>query len=363
MHVALIANTAWLDEDLAMLHYLVVGLMDEQVRVVQVLPERRSNHQASGFCDRVSWQDSRWKWVRRRRLSRALGPLKQLGVDVIHALDGRIWDGAVSLARRLWTPIVLGSSSASDVARIDRLHGLNELVKVVFVATTGPIAAAIQKKIDPDVQVETMLPGVHVPEAPTVRRVVGGAESSPLYAAVTGNGTYDAQYEALLIAIQSIVTQYPQAQFFFDGQVTDQRLLWQAAKRYRILSNVSFVPRRTGHRELLLRADVLIQPQALGQSRMLTLQAMAHGVPVMALADPWLDYLVDQETAWVIQEPDPALWRRQIQSYIQDPRRGQELTRRVRPWIRKRHLAAQQVDHVLRLYRQITGESIKFPRP
>ena len=59
MHVALLANTAWLDEELATLHHIVVGLLDESVRVVQALPQGRAEGEIVSFGTRLSWRERR----------------------------------------------------------------------------------------------------------------------------------------------------------------------------------------------------------------------------------------------------------------------------------------------------------------
>jgi len=296
--------------------------------------------------------------VRQFRLGRLSDRLQEMAVDVIHALDGRVWSGALKLARQNWTPIVLETSSSLDVPHVERVHRANRSLKVAFVTTTQPLATAIRQELDSDALVEMVPQGIQMPDTSTRR----APDGSQLCVAVTGNGTYDSQYEALMIAMQSIIARHPQAQFFFDGQGNDQRLLWQAAERFGLLSNLSLVPRRLGHRELLLRADLLIQPQSLGRSRTLTLQAMAHGVPVAALSDHWIDYLIDQQTARVIEKPDPVLWVSMIERFIDQQDDARQLTERARQWVREHHRAAIQVERIVRLYREISGESIKFPR-
>ena len=348
-----------MDEDLALFRYLVVGLLDEQVRVCQVVPEGLADEAVGGFCDRVTWQDSSWPMLRNHRLGRLADRLEDMGVDLIHALDGRVWTGAARLARELELPIILGASHALDLPLAARLGRLKHLTRVAFVASTEPLSEAIRTKLDPEALVEYVPPGVHFPDSPTTR----GLEQGALCAVVSGDGRYDAQYEALIPALREVVDLYPQAQFFFDGQGADQRTLWQAAQQYGLHANMSLVPRRVGHREILLRADVLIQPQALGRSRTLTLGAMAHGVPVLAQADPWLDYLIDQQTALVVEQPDPARWARLIRLMIEDPVASQGLVDRARQWVHETHLAANQVSQILRLYRQMVGETIKFPTP
>ena len=120
------------------------------------------------------------------------------------------------------------------------------------------------------------------------------------------------------------------------------------------------VPRRPGHHKLLLGADVLIQPQALGRSCGLTLQAMAQGVPVLARPDPWLDYLIPDETAWVVPERDPLVWTQRIIAVIEKPEVTAELVERARQWVGQKHVAARHVALTLALYRQVTGEAFQF---
>ena len=358
MNVALIANTAWLDEDLALLQCLVVGLIGEQVQVIQVVPEGLADEEVSAFCRHVPWRDSVWKMVRQYRLGRLSKRLQEMNVDVIHALDGRVWSGALKLARPHWIPVVLEASSALDVPQVDRLVRTNRSFKMSFVATTQPLASAIQQQLDSDESVELVPQGIQMPDH-SHRSVSNGM---PLCVAVTGNGTYDNEYEVLMIAMQSIIERHPQVQFFFDGQGQDQQMLWQAAERFGLLSNMSLVPRRLGHRELLLRADLLIQPQALGRSRTLTLRAMAHGVAIAALSDRWLDYLIDEQTAWVVEKPDPALWASVIERFMNHSHEVRQLTDRASQWVRHRHRAIAYVEQVLQIYREISGQSIKFPR-
>ncbi len=359
MRVALVANTAWLDENLSRLRRLVVGLIDEQVSVVQVLPQGLAKEDSSGFCENVLWRDSRWSLIRRYNLGRTLQHLRSSQVDLIHALDGRTWLGSANLAKQLGVPLVLEASSDLDVPLADRVKRVKGITAAAFVASTAPLAEAIEKKNTENTPVQVIRPGVHVSKE---RGTAADESAEALCVIVSGNGIYDQAYDAVLQAIQLISQNHQQTQFFFDGQDSDQYAIWQAAKKYDLLSNVSLVPRRLGHRELLLRADVLIHPQSLGRSRMLTLGAMAQSVPVIALKDPWLDYLIDRESAWIIDRPDPELWIERITQMIQTPSQGRDLAERARKWVGENHQATKEIDQTLTLYRQLTGESIKFPQ-
>ena len=355
MHVALIGDRRCLDDDLAQFHALVVGLLDEQVRVAQVLPEELALAEAGGFGEQVVFADSDWSLVRSYQLSRLAGTLAKLDLTLVHALSGRVWPGALRLAKRLEVPLVGTASASTDVDAAAAILRRSGNVRVAFTATTKPLADALSKRLGPKTLVQMIPPGVHLEplsEAPAGDRALG--------AAITGSGWLDDDYQTLLASLPEVIRKYPDAQFFLDGQHRDQHQLWQSARRLRLLANMNLVPTRPGHHKLLLGADVLIQPQALARSHGLTLQAMAQGVPVVARQDPWLDYLIPDETARVIDGHDSAAWTQRICDVIEKPEATHALTESARAWIGRKHVAARQVALTLALYRQVSGESFKF---
>ncbi|MCC7145225.1 MAG: glycosyltransferase family 4 protein [Phycisphaeraceae bacterium] len=359
MHVALLANTAWLDEELRMFRHLVVGLIDEQVRVAQVVPNLVPEHEITTFGDVVTWRDSRWPLLRSWRLTRVADELEKLGVDLIHALDGRLWGAAVRLSDRLNIPVILGATSVLDLTEADRLLRRKGRAPLAFVTTTAPLGQAIARKVHGrQTPVEVIAPGVYLPE-----NVLRNEAGEVTCAVVSGNGEVDEDYEALFTAIRHVVDRHPDIHFFLDGQRSEQRSLWQLAQRNGLLEFVSLVPRRLGHREALLKSDVLIHPQPLGKSRSVILQAMAHGLPVLARSDPWVDYLVEDQTAWLAESADSRRWIELLERLIQHPPDARALGLRSRQWVKDKHVPSRQVAATLQMYRRVTGEAIKFPPP
>jgi glycosyltransferase involved in cell wall biosynthesis len=258
---------------------------------------------------------------------------------------------AVSLAQRLETNLVLQANAAEDMEQLERVVRLAPTRRLSFAATTEPIAAAIDEQLEERIPVASLPPGVHAEkQSPTPRE-----PENPLSAVVSGNGRLDTQYAGLLQAMVQIIDRYPQTQFFFDGQGSDQHRLWREAERLHLLPNMSFIPRRLGHREMLLRADVLIQPQALNRSRRLTLQAMARGVPILAQRDRWLDYLIPEWTAYVLDESSPEGWVYLLTRLIEEPELGQKLGESAQQWVSENRLAADQIGRALELYQRISG--------
>lgn len=356
MHVALFADTAYLDAELLVLHHLLVGLVDEQVRTVRVLPRGAVTLESGLLGEELTWEESRWSWLNHRRIAALAPRLEALEVNLLHVLDGRLWPAATDLLRELPVPAIFSANAYEDLRFADRVARHLDPSRVAFAGATEPITAALRERIGGDYTFATLAPGALAENQARQRQ-----PNDAVCVAVSGDGRLDQDYQALLQAMAALLRDEPQMQFFFDGQSSSQHLIWQEASRLGLLGNISMLPQRLSHRELLLRADVLVHPQALGRCRGLTLEAMAHGLPVIAQDDPWLDYLIDETTAWVLNQPGPDEWQLHLMRVLTEPAACQQLGQRARAWVREHRGGSAQVAAALNLYRGLTGETIKFP--
>ena len=357
MHVALLTNRAWLDEELVPFQHLVVGLIDERVRVAQVVPEGVSQDDLSAFGEIVGWGETSVSFLNRYRVSQLNETLTGLGVDLIHALDGRMWQGGLKLAESMDVPIVLSANSVLDIPLSKKILGRVDVSRVAVTCATEPLTRAISENANAAMLIETIPTGVHRHEAkpPTLN------EDQALCVIVSGNGDWDADYESLLGGIRTFVNRWPTSQFFFDGQGSGQHQLWKQASSMGLMGNISLTPRQLGHRDMLLKAHALIHPQALGRSRSLTLRAFARGLAVIARADGYLDYLIDGETAVVLNQPGPADWSAQLERLITDRESVQSLGHSASRWTNENRPTSGQINHVLEMYRRMAGQTIPFP--
>ncbi|MEQ9460666.1 MAG: glycosyltransferase [Phycisphaeraceae bacterium] len=353
MQVALLANTAWLDEELPMFQHLIVGLIDEQVRVVQVVPSSLAVSECSVFGERLPWNETTWHWINQRRLRQLMDPLMDLQVNALHALDGRMWRAAGYLSRELGVPAILTANSHFDIPLARQLAPRLDPARTILLPTTDPIAEGLREAVGDRIEVQKIALGVYSPKNEKACNI-----SEARAVVISGNGLMDRYYDALLNAIKRVQHHHPQVQFFFDGQGADQSLIWREAKRLGLSANTSLVPRRLGHREMLLRTDVLIHPQPQGRARGITLQAMAKGLPMIAMADPWLDHLIDDQTAWVVTNPTAEGFFDPLQRCLSDPSSARGLGERAQAWVHKNRLASAYIRRTLRAYRSLTGEGI-----
>ncbi|MEO0476491.1 MAG: hypothetical protein AAF085_11065, partial [Planctomycetota bacterium] len=178
---------------------------------------------------------------------------------------------------------------------------------------------------------------------------------------ISGDGGFDEYVQHLLQGARQAIEQHPDLQLFFDSQRQDPRAMWRAIRKHELLANSTLIPRRLGHREILLRASALVHPQPLGRARSLTLRAMSHAVPVLACADPLLDELIDGQTARVLHEPSAETWVKILTSLASDPAPWRELGNSAQQWVGQHRLAAAQLERLISTYRHLTGEPIAFP--
>lgn len=362
MKVALAGNTAWLDEELSSFEHLTVGLVSESIGVVQLVPESLGEQVQSNFAGSVSWHESRPAWLNRWRMGKVAEALSVEKVELLHAMDGRLWPGVIRLAQQLELPVVLGAGSRLDVPMVKRLSRVyRSLPSVCFTPLTQAASDAIRPVVE-SIGVESVWcapvsPGVHVAReaAPRERR-----PGEPVCLVVAGNGRMDPHYDGLLQAIAQVVQRFDQAQFFFDGMHDDQQELYRSARRLGILPHVSFTPRQLGHREVLLGADVLVHPQPLARHRGLLFQAMAHGMLVLAQEDPWVDGLIHDQTAWLVQKPDAAAWTQLLNQAIGQAGAAQALGSRALEWVRQERRMSDTVDQLIGVYDRSLGRTIKI---
>lgn len=362
MHLGLITNTSYLDENLTAFNHLVVGLIDDGVRVVQVAPERVGQNELSIFGERLSYRVASLRPITRHRML-SLGPyLAERGVSIIMAMSGDVWREAAELARRHDMALILTANSSADVRELSRMMRLLRPTQTAVIAATAPLLEATEKQLHNTVFCETIPPGVHIPSPSQTPSDADGQTSAVPSVVITTNGRLTPSSESLIRALPGVVAAIPDIQFFLDGQDVDQHELWKLASKLDLLSNLSLIPRKLGHRELILRADMLVQPQALNLARNLTLEAMAHGIALIAQDDPWVDYLLENVTCRLVDQPTVGEWEQLFISMLRDPAAIHRLGQSAQKYVRDHHAMSQQVARTLDVCRRLSGESLAFAR-
>ena len=166
MQVALITDDIWLDEEPGQFKHLIVGLLDENVRVVQVVPEGTDDEYLTSFGQKLHYGRLGKLKFRRWFLKRLAEKLQPMEVSVLHALESRCWRGTLELAVKMDLPVVLSLSSGRDLDLAAKLHKSYRQARVAWLAATEPLNRGLRDRIGNEASVQTVRIGVHLPEKP-----------------------------------------------------------------------------------------------------------------------------------------------------------------------------------------------------
>lgn len=365
MRVIMLTDTFFASREYSMLQRLEVGLADEGVRIVHAVPDKSASGLGEGVVAHTVRYSTRTLAITRRlaarRLARALreapGGDADADATVLHAYGGATWGLALEVGRELRAHVVLEvwrkglASRAVDMVRKGE-------TPVMLVAPDSTIEKALTL---PDIagSVRLIPWGVHSP--PASRAVLRSGRAISIM--MVGNGRDARAAAAALTGIASLCRKRDDILIFCDALAARRAGLFALAGELGIRDRLSLIDELENRRDLLLQGDVLVQPDATGEQRSVTLEAFAGGVLVVALNDPSVSSLLDGQTCVVVKNPDAASWETALGTLLSDPEKAQWLETSARRYVREHRRASEQVRQLLKLYEFIlTGGSLPFPR-
>ena len=354
MRVIIITDAKFASRERAMLARLEVGLADEGLHVVQALPADLTVQDESLFRRVVRFEQVGLPLSLGFRVARVAEQLERLdepthaGPTVVHAFGGASWRFAAELARQL---------DAGLVIEVWRAGLLQPALRFRPRLPEPPTCLC------PDAALAERLATLG---APRVRRAPWGVFNSPRTDAVltrdrawslmfAGSGHDARGYGAAFDAVVRLAARFADLLIFADALAAERSGLWGMASRAGLRERLSLVDEMDANRELVLRGDVLILPEARGEQRTLVLDAMASGVPVVALADPLNTSLVDTVTASLVRAPVADAWHTAIDALLADPLATRALAARAGEFVRTNHRTSQHVAGVIAAYEQVVG--------
>jgi glycosyltransferase involved in cell wall biosynthesis len=346
MHLALIVDHERLLRERALLERLTLGLGAEGCRVTAVVPEAAQIEEETGAEVPLPAAAHVWTrmkvppWMRRARTRRVAGALASAVPDLFHAVGERAWPLALDLARAMDRPATLEVWSAEQVRRVPHARAAAQVAG--YIAPTEPIAEALRQRLDPTL-VSLVSIGVEVPPEP--RRVLAQREET-IALAIIGSGQDPTSHRPVLTALSRLTKEFPQIQACLELRGPCAHDIWRQARRLDLLAHVSTIEDAAQHRALLTGVDVLVAPERQGEVRSLILAAMALGMPVVAANDPFLDMLVADRTAIIVEQAEPDEWADNLRRLFTDPLLAGRIGEAARAHVGRLH---RPEDHVASL--------------
>lgn len=356
MKVALVADADWLKHEATLFRHLLYGLLDESVRAVPIIPFQSLPYALDLFSEIMHYTPSALPLINAWRVRMLGGKLKTQNIDLVHVLDSPLASAGVALGHMLNVPVVCGCWAADDAKHVAGRHAIHSVV----VPTTA-MAEVAQQKRNRGAAIEVARPGVmRFDNLPTP--LSQSSQSLCLMIIVTGK--IDPPTQALFEAISRLQRDHHvgQMQLFVYCTQDKPHRLWQLVRDLGLLGMLNLVGSDPGSQRLLMRADAVLQPQSLDKFRTVSLLAMGAGRPVIAAPSPTADYLIEDQTAKLVDDPTPEAWLAQLHSMIDQPLPLQEMAERAATYVRDCCGIASFSERMIDIYRRATGEPHHFPQ-
>lgn len=353
MHIAMILDEERLVHEQYPLNRLSIGLIGEGVRLTRIVPDVlparviHEDEQRMALAARLAAPMKVLPWVRRERRERLVEAMEKGPPDVLYALGADAWTLGLDLARSLNRPLVIDIYSPAQIQRAPR--GRRASVVAGYIVPTRPMAEAMRQRVDPGL-VCLVPPGVAAPPEP--RTILPDPERS-IALAVIGGGRDVLAYRALLGGLTRIVRRRPQTHIILELAGPREHEIWRYARHLELLENTSAITDASQHRALLTRCDALLMPERYGELRSIMLEAMVYGMPVVAADDPFLDMLVEGESASIVPAAEPEEWAHRLEHLLGNPEAARSLGLSARERTASRHRSTDHVAHLLETFERI----------
>lgn len=333
----------------ALIERLEVGLRNEGVDVSIAVPETLA---ATGQFDMLGqafgYRQTSIGPVRRlvaQRLTReAARGQEKASLDLVHVFGGKAWDLGLDIAS------LTGAAVVYELWRA----GLAPRMKGIRPPQNVQVAAAVPGRfIEREVLRESH--GVRVRLAPwggivSPDRTRVFREGRDIGIVMIGNGGDVANCRAAFDGIAQLLAGRDNAMLFVDSFAAARAGLWKRAKQAGVRRAVSVIDHLEDRRDLVLRCDLLVSPEARREHRTILLDAMGAAVPVVASADNAIEILDVPGISLQVKSGTVAEWSQVVESLLDNPQRARELGAAARQHISENQRWSRYVASVCDIY-------------
>jgi len=385
MRVLILADKPFASRERAMLRRLEVGLADEGVRVVRGAPSTVASPPPESFADAIAYEPitllGDWPPVRplsRRSemfgiglqartvadaLERVAPASAERPIDVIHAFGDGCWRLAIEAAALTGARVAIDVWSARLIPRLPAIEKTAERrddpVPLAWLAPNGAIHDEVRTTSAraPCVLAPWGAPAVDDPTA-------WSNEDSPAAIVVVSTGRNPTALQGAMEGVaEATRSDETSGLIFLDASsVQAHHGVWKRLEQLGLPERLSLIPDLESRRSLVLRADMLLMPEAYGDQRSITLDAMAAGMTVVALEDDYAEELVNDRTGVLVPAPSGRVWAEAIGDLLRDRGRARRIGREAHAFVRDRRQVSRYLGVALETYERLTrDEPIPFP--
>lgn len=355
--VLLIADRAMASHEHRLLNRLDVGLSDEGLRVTLGAPAGALPIRRASLSEVVEYDPPAPFVTTRMRAARLVERIGRPGAQestIVHAWGEGAWALAVEVAALLHAPLVIEVWAARLIGRLPRIERRVRrratLPCMLFTAPSTGLRDAIDAR-----RIRTPVRLVHWGVYAHGKRAVR-EEAAPPSVAILAIGADPLSVDAAIEGVAAIASQRDDLLVLLDDRAVRRRpALWKAVRDAGLLDNLTLVADMESQREAVLEADVLLQPEATGELRSITLEALAAGMVVVAQRDTTSDTLTGDSPAILLEDASSRAWDRAVRDALADQAGPGQRPALGLEFVRKSRRASDQIAALLRIYDGLTS--------
>lgn len=359
--VCLVADEHVIDRFPNALRYLQVGLIDESIDVVLIVPESsRAQSLTLGPTAVIthraaSWPLSRlgWRGVI-TEVQRRIDAITDEPSVVIHCLAGSAAPLAAEIAAATGSDLLLSISSTNEFYVPQVAPCLHKAAALI--TPSWRIQQALKASPFAQKTIEVIPLGTTIAHTPA-------ALSAPQLAPAlvfAGDLSPDCGVDALLRAAKHVLQHHPRLLVFIVGKGPAESRLRHLAHALDIHQAVTFTGRLEHWRHVLEAADIFCMPRAGTTFREEPVHAIAAGMAIAAAENTPYDGLTHEETALLFPDGDETQMAEQILRFLDQPDFTRTVAATAQAYARSHHSVARMVSEHVRIYRQLQSRGSTY---
>ncbi len=352
MHVLLLADAPFAEHERALLERFAAGLLGEGVRTTLALPTS-SGARFSTVADPIRYSNRGLIFTQRIRAQQVAAKIVGNAADprgmvsVVHVLGGGAWAMGEELAE------IFQAALAFEIWRgglIDRAAQLKPgATPLTLIAPDRPIERAlVEHGITLPIRVAPW--GAYAPPRPTP--VLKPGRSVSIVFCSSGRETE--RCRDAFDGVCRVVGERDDAMLFVAESAARRAGLWAMAEKANILDRISLMDRLEDRRDLVLRCDIVVYPDARHEQRTLLLDAMAHALLIVAAPDPMVSVIQDELTVACPAALTPAGWADTLRTRLADRAGSIALGLSAREYVRQHRRASAHIAALIDAYTDLS---------
>lgn len=373
MRILLLADRSFASRERQLLHRVEVGLIDDGVRVVRAIPDTLLYTETNSITPLIAYPEKVSPFLPRLRTSQLLRALRELDpplagpgeqpIDIVHAWGDRAWDLAVDTAEATNASLAFEVWSAGCIHHTHRMERRAEAaqpnpIQGVWIAPNRAIARALETE-NLRWPIHTAPWGIHPDHRPRPTHPT----DQPLAVSLLATGRNAHATQTVLTALNTIIREGVELLIFLDAAAVDHRhSVWKHAARLELLPHLSVIADMESRRDLILRTDLLILPEARAEVRSILLDAMGASVAIACLTDPFVEATALPGIASLAGEPTVAGWTNALRPLLSDPELRAQQVLAAREAVESSRPVHRQVEQLLKAYQTLAEQPpLTFP--